>query len=91
MNPKKPDSGVNYRPFNLRGWQFHVNHDRLYLTQAADRAMLEAPGFGITHLEFPNMGSSVAKRLHQHTGPSLRELGALRADLSRFSQAGPSQ
>ena len=55
MNPQETGSREGLRPFSLRGWQFHVNHDRSYLAQAAERSIKEAPGFDVTHLEFPNM------------------------------------
>ena len=55
MNPQETDSRGDHRPFGLRGWQFHVNHDRAYLAQAAERSIREAPALDVTHLEFPNM------------------------------------
>ncbi|MXZ34333.1 MAG: hypothetical protein F4Z21_03525 [Acidobacteria bacterium] len=55
MNPEETVSRGGHRPFGLRGWQFLVNHDRTYLAQAAERSIKEAPGFEVTHLEFPNM------------------------------------
>lgn len=55
MKPEETVSRGGHRPFGLRGWQFLVNHDRTYLAQAAERSIKEAPGFEVTHLEFPNM------------------------------------
>ena len=55
MNPGESGSRGGHRPFGVRGWQFLVNHDRAYLAQAAERSIKEAPGFDVTHLEFPNM------------------------------------
>ena len=55
MNSQETGTRGGHRPFGLRGWQFLVNHDRAYLAQAAERSIQEAPGFEVTHLEFPNM------------------------------------
>ncbi len=55
MNPEETVSRGGHRPFGLRGWQFLVNHDRTYLAHAAQRSIEKAPGFDVTHLEFPNM------------------------------------
>ena len=43
MNPRETGSRGNQRPFGLRGWQFHVNHDRAYLAQAAERSIIGKP------------------------------------------------
>lgn len=45
---------MSHQPFSLRGWHFQVAHGKEYLSQATDRAIVEAARYGITHFDFAN-------------------------------------
>jgi hypothetical protein len=52
---KKSEKTPTKPSFDLRAWSFVINGGKEYLQQVTERAVPEACGYGITHLEFFNM------------------------------------